>query len=456
MLIPRSFTLSALIGLYAGMALLVFALVLSGLMVLGLNRILEDSLQDKANMLARQIATVSLDAVLMHDYGVLERYTADLAGSDGLVYLRIRREDGVVLAEAGKLEPGAPVLLLEKPVLLANRPVGDVTVAYERRHIDRTITRFTLISVAGVAVLATLLFFSLKGILRRRLIKPIERLAHDMNPLLDTIPEAQPLEGAPSEVLELRHTFEQLRGEVRHHIEEIEQANRVARAATQRLCQGQRLASIGQMAAGLAHSLNTPLGNIMGYAQQAQRKARDEDMRARIEVIQRQAGVCSEIVCNLLNAARTPQIHVQAFDLAELARATVKLLSPVVRDHGVELHLEEGPVALAVLGDVGGVEQIMFNLINNAVQADAGTICVRVQAEAGRGVLQVEDDGSGIPAEVQPRIFEALFTTKAAGSGTGLGLHLCQTLAAGMQSSIRLVESRPGLTIFELALPRAG
>ena len=453
MLIPRSFTLSALIGLYAGVTLLVFALVLSGLMVLGLNRILENSLQDKANTLARQIATVSLDTVLMHDYGVLERYTSDLVGADGLVYLRIRREDGAVLAEAGELAADTPVLRLEKPVLLANRRVGDVTVAYERRHIDRTITRFTIISVAGVAILATLLFFTLKGILRRRLIEPIERLAHDMNPLHETMPDTAADTGGPSEVLELRHTFEQLRGEVRHHIAEIEQANRVARAATQRLCQGQRLASIGQMAAGLAHSLNTPLGNIMGYAQQAQRKACDEDMRARIEVIQRQAGVCSEIVRNLLSAARTPEIHVQAFDLAELARATVKLLRSVVRDHGVELLMEEGPTGLMVLGDVGGVEQIMFNLINNAVQADAKIIRVRVLDAGARGYLQLEDNGAGIPIEAQSHIFEALFTTKAAGSGTGLGLHLCQTLADGMQGALRLVESRPGLTCFELDLP---
>ncbi len=217
------------------------------------------------------------------------------------------------------------------------------------------------------------------------------------------------------------------------------------------------MASIGQMAAGLAHSLNTPLGNILGYAQQARRKAGDEDMRARMEVIERQAEACSDIVRNLLSAARGPDIRIQPFDLAELSRATVKLLRPVVHDHGVELLLDPGVehLSLNVLGDVGGVEQILFNLVNNAVQAGAKTIRVHLCNDSQWGRLQVEDDGQGIADEIRSRIFKPLFTTKAAGQGTGLGLHLCQTLAGSMQGSIELLDSRPGNTRFQLDLPLA-
>ncbi len=171
-------TLSMQIGLYAGLALL-----LAGLMVLGMKRILEDSLMDKASMLARQIATVSLDAVLMHDYGVLERYSADLSGADGLVYLRIRREDGTILAEASDATNTQPLLKIEKPILLADRVVGDVTVAYERSTIDRAISRFTLVVILAVALLSVLFFFTLRALLKRRLIDPIERLARELHPL---------------------------------------------------------------------------------------------------------------------------------------------------------------------------------------------------------------------------------------------------------------------------------
>lgn len=450
-------TLSMQIGIYAGVALLVFSLLLASLMILGMKRILEDSLLDKASMLAKQIATVSLDAVLMHDYGVLERYTADLSGSDGLVYLRIRREDGTVLAEDGTAVSSQPRLQLQKPILLADRTIGDVTVAYERSDIDRAITHFTLLVILAVALLSALFFFSLRSLLKRRLINPIERLAHELHPLL---PESEPFQlnaASPREVHELRHTFQQLRGEISQHISEIEQANHLARAATQRLCQSQRLASIGQMAAGLAHSLNTPLGNILGYAQQARRKATDEDMRGRIDVIERQAQACSDIVRNLLSAARRPDIHIQPFDLAVLARATVKLLRPVVRDHGVELQLdtENIPTSLNTLGDVGAVEQILFNLINNAVQAGATSIHIYLHSEHPWAQLNVEDNGQGIPLELQSRIFEPLFTTKVAGQGTGLGLHLCQTLASNMQGKIQLLDSRPGSTRFQLDLPLA-
>jgi signal transduction histidine kinase len=209
------------------------------------------------------------------------------------------------------------------------------------------------------------------------------------------------------------------------------------------------------MAAGLAHGLNTPLGNIVGYAQRALEQAPEGTAAEQLKVIERQAVVCSEIVRNLLTAARAPGSLIENFDLADMVRNTATLLEPLMQDHGVALETALPAQAVPVNADVGGVEQILFNLVNNAVQAGAKHVRLAIRGDGESVKLAVVDDGHGIPAENQAMIFDAFFTTKSVTEGTGLGLYMCAALAKSSNGSIALVESRPGHTCLELTL-RAG
>lgn len=454
----RRITLSGLISLYAGGALAVLALILGLAMQQSISRILDDALRDKAGALARQLAIVSLDSVLTYDYGTLERYVGDLAASRNVVYVRVQRADGELLAEAGEGERSrdASVVAIAEPVRLTGQTIGEVLVAYDRQGVDRTMALLTLAGIVGLLVLTIVLFYLLRALLRDRLVEPVRALADSVNPLRNDPPLAMPLkQSVPEEIEQLAETFTRLQSDVRRHIEELEQANRLARSATARLCQEQRLATIGQMAAGLAHGLNTPLGNIIGYAQQGRKDAGDERGRQRLEVIERQARKCSEIVRDLLTSARAPETVIQRVDLDHLVRATATLIRPVIRDHGVTTVDIDSPGSCWVAGDVSGLEQVLFNLFSNAAQAGASALRVAVRCDAQGGALVVQDNGPGIDTVHHAKIFEPFFTTKAAGTGTGLGLYLCRTLLQSMHGRIELAESKPGRTVFRLWLPAA-
>lgn len=449
----RPLTLSTTIGIYAGVTLLSFTLIIALLLGRGLTHVLEDALHDKASALARQLSIISLDAVLIQDYGVLERYTSDLALEADLLYLSIERNDGVVLAQAGSIHHSEDVLTITQPMVLMGNPLGHVSVTYDRTRIRDIATQLFVVAMASVMLLVGLIFWVLRSLLRQRLVEPVKALIAEMNPLNVTQGLSQGSRADPSEVHELRYAFEEMRADIRNQLAEIEKANQMVRVATQRLCQGQRLATIGQMAAGLAHGLNTPLGNIIGYAQHARQKACNERMSATLTVIERQAMACSEIVRNMLSSARAPELMIESFELTRLANGTIKLLEPIARDCHVTIRMNEPDGEIWVMADVASVEQILFNLINNAMQAGARLIDVEIAKASDHVLLSVCDNGGGISASAQSMVFEPFFTTKPASSGTGLGLYLCATLAESMQGRIRLVHSWPGDTCFELTLP---
>ncbi len=447
-------TLSGLVTRYAGGALLLLALLLGIVVQQVISRTLDGALHDKAEALARQLAVVSLDAVLVYDYGTLERYVGDLERGADVLYLRIRRADGETLAEAGMGEattrPGT--LSLTQPMRLADNIIGDVTVAYDRSAMERTVVLLSMLWLGGLALVTLAMFWALRWLLRRRVVAPLQALAESVSPLAgDEAPLVPRVADGPQEVVLLAQTFERMRGEIRQHIHSIEHANRLARTATQRFCREQRLASIGQMAAGLAHGLNTPLGNIIGYVQQARRGA-DTALEQRLSVVERQVNKCSEIVRNLLSAARAPEIVLQRADLTRVIGANITLIRPVMRDHGAEI-TQGGERSCPAVCDVGAFEQVLFNLASNAVQAGARQITIHLGREGDQILVEVSDDGPGIPTERQSAIFEPFFTTKEAGSGTGLGLYLCRTLMESMQGQILLHQSRPGRTVFRLRLP---
>jgi len=447
-----------MISLYAGGTFLVLALSLGVIFHQGIGTILEESLQDKAVSLARQLATVTLDAVMVYDYGALERYVADLATNTDAIYLQIRRADGEILASAGDKNSLSvdKQISVDEPIRLLNNHIGDITIAFDRSGIDSVVRRFTYILLGMLACFTVVLFYLLRRILLKRLVVPIQELATDINPLKPEIRHAPGwAHRLPQEVVQIAGILETRRKDINRHIDELQRANRLASVATERLCREQRLATIGQMAAGLAHGLNTPLGNIVGYAQQGQR---DKDANAagrRFRIIEEQAGICSDIVKSLLASARKPDTVIQPVDMVQLIRTIITLLKPVVTDRGVnEIDIvSRGPCLVA--GDVSALEQVFFNLFSNLAQAGATAVQFRFDCEKGLGIVDIEDNGPGMDAEYQAKIFEPFFTTKEAGQGTGLGLYLCRTLMESMKGKIELLESKSGKTVFRLSVPLA-
>jgi hypothetical protein len=230
-------TLSATLSLYMGGGLFSLALAFGIAMQLSMSRILEDALHDKSRALAHQLALVTLDAMLVHDYGTLERYLRDIARETGVEYIRIRREDGEVLGEVGTAVPdrgeGSRVTVAY-PVMLTERPVGEVTVSYSGQPVQDAILSLSLIGLAGTATVSLLLFIVLRQVIERRLVRPVQGLASQFRPA-GTYPRPAP-DSLPVELARIARTFADLGDAIARHDKERDAYQQLALAATHKLC----------------------------------------------------------------------------------------------------------------------------------------------------------------------------------------------------------------------------
>jgi two-component system NtrC family sensor kinase len=227
----------------------------------------------------------------------------------------------------------------------------------------------------------------------------------------------------------------------------------------QKLLQSEKLSALGEMISGVAHELNNPLAAVMGYAQLLDSGViADETRPEKIRTIHREAFRCQRIVQNLLSFARNQNPERRPTDLNDAARAVVRLLEYSLRVEDIETAMDLSPDLPAVMGDSHQLQQVLLNLVNNAHHAlqeveRPRRLGIRTTERDGRVVVEVEDNGPGIPPDKLGKVFDPFFSTKALGKGTGLGLSLAYGCITEHGGEIR-VESPPGQgTRFTLELP---
>jgi len=223
-----------------------------------------------------------------------------------------------------------------------------------------------------------------------------------------------------------------------------------------RIQQAERLASTGQLAAGVAHELNNPLGVILCYTDLLKKSAVTPEMEADIAVIERQAGSCRRIVSDLLNFARSHTSARAQADLNNLVREVVRMFATRLRHQQVEVRLlldESLPVCRL---DREQIRQVLVNLILNALQAtpSRGVITVTTRnLEKDRVELAVADTGTGIARRHLDRIFDPFFTTKGPDEGTGLGLSLSYTIVREHGGTLDVRSEEGQGSVFTMILP---
>jgi two-component system NtrC family sensor kinase len=189
----------------------------------------------------------------------------------------------------------------------------------------------------------------------------------------------------------------------------------------------EKLASLGTLAAGVAHEVNNPLGVILGFCDLLLRNT-DKNSQAYedLKTIERQGLHCKDVVENLLSFARLGEGQAESSDINQCIEDIIKVVKHTLEMHAIDLVLSLAENLPMVRGDSRQLQQVFLNLINNSIYAmpTGGTLKVRTYLErpARRVVIQVEDDGTGIKEEHVDHIFEPFFTTKPEGEGTGLGL----------------------------------
>src|SRR5206468_10809119 len=230
------------------------------------------------------------------------------------------------------------------------------------------------------------------------------------------------------------------------------------------LLPAEKMAALGQTISGVAHELNNPLATILSWAERLSEKPGLEDpVRRGLETILSEAERAARIVRNLLTFARKRQTTRAMVDINQVVRETLALRAYDQRVTNITVIDALAAGLPQVFADGHQIQQVLLNLVINAEQAmlsadGRGILVVRSWYDAEREsvILEINDDGPGIPEDMQPKIFDPFFTTKEVGKGTGLGLTVAYAIVQEHGGRIRL-ESRPerGASFF-VELPVSG
>ena len=237
-----------------------------------------------------------------------------------------------------------------------------------------------------------------------------------------------------------------------------------ARDLYSQLLQAEKMAALGQTISGVAHELNNPLATILNWAERlTQQTTLDEPVRRGLETILSESERAARIVRNLLTFARKRQTTRAMVDVNQVTRETLALRAYEQRVNNVAVIEALAAGLPQVFADGHQIQQVLLNLVMNAEQAmlaanGRGTLVVRTWHDARQEsiMLEVNDDGPGIPDDLQPKIFDPFFTTKEVGHGTGLGLTVAYAIVQEHGGRIRLESRANQGASFYVELPVSG
>jgi two-component system, NtrC family, sensor kinase len=368
-----------------------------------------------------------------------ERFLDDVA-----VYSAVRplRDDlGSII---GALEVAQPLTFLE----------ADKTRVRQRYFLN------TITLVVAVVVLVV-------GIVHRFVSRPLERFSAavralgtgDLSHRLDVGAAGGELADVASELNRMAAHLEAARSDLVRQSEE-------RLALERRLRQSERLAAMGELAAGVAHEIAAPLHVIRGRADLLLRQGTDAEPGARnLAIITQQIDRITFIVRNLMGFARRREPRTVRADLVQTLHGVAEFVEAEIERAGITLHVEGPPVAY-LMGDPDLLHQVFLNLIINAVHAlessgsELRRIDVRVMESDGVGAasstvrVEVSDTGPGIPPELIERVFDPFFTTKNGSQGTGLGLCVARAIVEDHGGTIDAASRPSGGAVFRVTLPR--
>jgi signal transduction histidine kinase len=223
----------------------------------------------------------------------------------------------------------------------------------------------------------------------------------------------------------------------------------------EKLRQADRLATIGQLAAGIAHELNEPLSNILGYAQLASESACDKQLVEDLQKIINSSLHAREIVRKLLLFSRQMPMHKKQLNLNDIIDESLEIVGNRLNKHNIELRLVLEENLPDLTADSSQLKQVVINLLVNAEQAmpSGGRLMISTIHKEGKIELEVKDSGTGMSESVQKKIFLPFFTTKSQGEGTGLGLAVVHGIVKTHGGTIKVKSGLDQGTSIRIILP---
>ncbi len=431
--------------------LLLVIAIKSGLRLQREAELLENETARDNAVLAHALATAIVDSWAVGGEPFARRLISDVDVGGSAKRIRFR--------SAAELEPAARTSTVDVvvpstnpggewrtavPVVVDGRVVGAVDVSEmlttEVEFLKGTLWRsiaLTLVMVAVALIAAVTMGLRLLG-------QPLTALAeHALRVGNGDLDARLPVHGS-DELAAVARAFNEMTQRLQAAQVSARAADEAKEAAVAQLRHAERLATVGQLSAGLAHELGTPLHVVIGRAELvASGEVEGDEARHNARIVVEQGQRMSRIIRQLLDFARSRRPEPRATDPVVLFRAVCGLLEPLAKKRGVELIVVEDHDTPRFLdADREQLEQVLVNLTMNAIQAtEPGghvTLRARLVDQPGRMPgsvvrsvrIDVADDGSGIPVDVQRRIFDPFFTTKDVGEGTGLGLAVAHGLVS--------------------------
>ncbi len=337
---------------------------------------------------------------------------------------------------------------------------------------SRRMLIYTLIALIDISLLSWLFVWRLVG-------QPLKRLHSGTKELaggnlgyqleVDSTDEAGELANSFNLMsLQLRSANEEIVAWARTLEDRVDQKTRELKRAHEQVLHIEKMATIGKMAAVVAHEINNPLSGILTYAKLVRKwiergeaeTTKRQDSEQCLNLIAEESRRCGDLVKNLLTFSRTAPMNRQTTDINTVVDRSLRLIAPQMEMKGVDVHPDLAKELPRVQCDPGQIEQVVLALSMNALDAmpHGGNLWVttRMGSDATGIEIEVRDDGSGIPEDILPQIFEPFLTTKESGKSVGLGLAVSQNIIERHSGRIE-VQSKAGKgTTFTVTLPADG
>jgi len=223
------------------------------------------------------------------------------------------------------------------------------------------------------------------------------------------------------------------------------------------LLRTEKIASIAELAAGVAHEINTPLSVVLNYIDLLKQSLTDSSSSKRLLLIENELNMISEIIGSLLSFTKIKQLPMKQVKIGSILSAVVLLVQHKIIGKNINLIYTEDPVDVYVLGEENRLKQVFINLLKNSIEAvlEGGHITIDLDVkEEGWVEVSITDNGYGIPADVIDKIFDPFFSTKVGKKNTGLGLSICQHIIESHQGIITCHSA--GETTMGIRLPIIG
>ena len=360
--------------------------------------------------------------------------------------------------------------------LRAPSPVGEQPETTGMLEISRTSEALAMTAddyarAAALVLLIVIVTTLVVGALASRLVsRPITKLLRGIDDVAKGDLSHVILAERDDEIGQIATRFNDMTFSLRESRAETQRHNETKLALEQRLGQTEKLATIGQLAAEIAHEVGTPLNVIAGRARSIQRKAKDpEAVEKNASIVAEQTARITRIIQRLLDFTRRKvgAAGKAEVNINELSLTTMELLAGQFASAKVKTRLDRAEGLPRVAGDADRLQQVMINLLLNAVQAmpDGGALAVETRsvrrarpgleggAEQAFVSFSVKDTGVGIPEESKDKIFDPFYTTKEGRGGTGLGLAVVSGIVKEHDGWIDVEDGDAGGTVFRVYLP---